>query len=171
VAGAQINTSLDGDGDVDVRWVNGQSSGIDNCPMLANASQANNDSDAYGDPCDTDDDNDGYADTTEAYLATGAMIPCGTSDWPSDFVSGAGSIDRITLTDLTSFLAPVRHFGTSPNDDDGYDKRWDLVPGAGAYSKVINLSDLVALLAGTGGYPPMLGGLRAFGGPPCPGLP
>jgi hypothetical protein len=37
----------------------------DNCPTDANTNQANNDNDAQGDACDSDDDNDTYSDTTE----------------------------------------------------------------------------------------------------------
>jgi hypothetical protein len=36
--------------------------GTDNCPLVANADQANRDSDANGDACDPDDDNDGVED-------------------------------------------------------------------------------------------------------------
>ncbi len=46
-------TDLDGDGVLD---------GIDNCPRVANADQANFESDMFGDVCDDDDDNDGIAD-------------------------------------------------------------------------------------------------------------
>jgi hypothetical protein len=167
--GAQIDSSLDGDGDVDVRWRNGQASGIDNCPAMVNPSQANNDSDAYGDDCDTDDDNDGYADTAETSIGTGGLSRCGTAGWPSDFVSGGvpDSTNRVNVLDLTSFLAPVRHFNTSPPEPE-YADRWDLIPGAGLFTKVINVTDLTSLIAGTSGYPPMLGGARAFNGPPCP---
>ena len=35
---------------------------MDNCPFVANPNQANTDSDAQGDACDVDDDNDGAAD-------------------------------------------------------------------------------------------------------------
>ncbi len=35
---------------------------VDNCPGVANTSQSNNDGDAQGDACDSDDDNDGAAD-------------------------------------------------------------------------------------------------------------
>ena len=46
-------TDLDGDGVLD---------GIDNCPRVSNADQANFESDMFGDVCDDDDDNDGIAD-------------------------------------------------------------------------------------------------------------
>ena len=36
--------------------------GSDNCPLTANADQADNDGDGQGDVCDPDDDNDGVAD-------------------------------------------------------------------------------------------------------------
>ena len=37
----------------------------DNCPLVANADQANYDLDAEGDACDLDDDNDGFSDEAE----------------------------------------------------------------------------------------------------------
>ena len=39
--------------------------GADNCPFVANADQADNDSDGIGDACDPDDDNDGVLDGTD----------------------------------------------------------------------------------------------------------
>ncbi len=55
--------------------------------------------------------------------------------------AGTGSIKP----DLTSFLAPVRRFNTSAPDP-GFDTRWDIVPGAGLFSKSININDLTSLI-------------------------
>jgi len=56
--GEAINISdRDGDGVEDSR---------DNCPLIANADQANFDGDAQGDVCDPDDDNDEVLDTVDA---------------------------------------------------------------------------------------------------------
>ncbi len=72
------------------------------------------------------------------------------------------------MTDITSFLAPVRRLGTSPGDAD-FSSRWDLVPGPGIFSHWININDLTALIAGPTGFPPMFGGAKAFNGPTCTG--
>jgi len=165
----QLDQQVDGDADVDVRWQNGQILAMDNCPAVPNPAQANNDSDAYGDACDSDDDNDGYSDVTEAILGTGAMTPCGASGWPAELNSGTGSEDRVTLADMGSFFAPVAYFNTNVGANPG-DERWDLIPGS-LSGFHINLQDMGALLAGPTATPPMLGGVAAFNGPACPGLP
>ncbi len=123
-----------------------------------------------------DCDGDGYVGSTEDHVFGAGtrrdQDACGVSAWPSDFASGGtpDSTNRITLGDLTSFLAPTRRLDTSPGDA-GYDVRWDLSPGPGALTKVINLGDLTTLLAGPTGSPPMLFGARAFNGPACPWAP
>ena len=120
-----------------------------------------------------DCDGDGYKGATEAVvfaLATRRdQKPCGVDGWPSDFVSGGvpSSTDRVTITDLTSFIGPVRRMNTSQSDP-GFNIRWDLVPGASGLGKTINIADLTALISGSTATPPMLGGLRALGGPACP---
>jgi gliding motility-associated-like protein len=38
---------------------------VDNCPLLSNMNQADNDHDGQGDVCDVDDDNDGVLDTND----------------------------------------------------------------------------------------------------------
>jgi len=63
---------------------------------------------------------------------------------------------------VTSFVAPDRHFDTNPGDP-FYNPRWDIRPGAGALPKFINIQDVLQLVAGPSGNPPMFGGGRAFG--------
>ncbi|MFQ5516550.1 MAG: hypothetical protein ACE5E8_03165 [Acidimicrobiia bacterium] len=72
-------------------------------------------------------------------------------------------MNRVEITDLTSFITPVRRLGTSPNDP-GYDQRWDLHPGSGGFSSTINILDLTTLIVLR---PPMFSGQPAFGGPTC----
>ena len=91
---------------------------------------------------------------------------CGGSGWPADLATAGPSANRITLLDLSSFIAGTpRKLNTDPGDP-GYDVRWDLVSGNGAGTpKDINLLDIsnISLLK-----PPMFGGAKAFGGPVCP---
>ncbi len=135
----------------------------------------------------TDDDGDGFVNDgcppvgafSEAQfnIGTGILAPChvgaeaGPSpSWPSDFVSGGipDSTDKITITDLTSFLAPARRLDTSPGSAN-FNSRWDLVPGRGLFPRWININDLTSLIAGPTGIPPMFGGPKAFNGPACTG--
>ncbi len=131
-----------------------------------------------GDDSLTDDGCPGGPPQAGAYSEAGFNIgtrpqdPCGTDGWPLDFVSGGipDSTNRVTITDLTSFLAPERRLGTSPGVA-GFDSRWDLAPGKGLFTSWIAINDLTALLSGQTGNPPMLGGARAFNGPACPWAP
>jgi hypothetical protein len=123
----------------------------------------------------TDTDGDGYPDEAEIHIGTDALGRCGvgavpatSADWPSDFTSGAvpASVDKVVITDLTSFLAPTRRIGTSPGDTN-YSRRYDLVPGFQyPFDTWIAINDLTAMLYGTTGYPTMFG-VRAFNGPTC----
>jgi hypothetical protein len=114
-------------------------------------------------------DGDGYTGAAEANVFPSVTLrdqdPCGTTSWPADFVSGGipNSTNKVTITDLTSFLAPTRRMNTSPGDV-GFDVRWDITPGAGLFAKVININDMTSLIVVS---PPMLG-VRAFNGPLCP---
>ncbi|HSP54449.1 MAG TPA: thrombospondin type 3 repeat-containing protein, partial [Dehalococcoidia bacterium] len=118
-----------------------------------------------------DCDGDGYSGSVETHVfgLVEDQDACGSGAWPSDFVSNGtpNSTNKITVTDLTSFLAPVRRLDTSPGDP-GYNVRWDLVPGKGVFAHDIAVNDLTALIAGSSGNPPMLNGVRAFNGPSCP---
>ncbi len=94
--------------------------------------------------------------------------------WPSD-LSGhiplSFSNNKINVSDLASFVAPIHYLGTNVGTNPG-DVRWDLRPGTGGPLPVsINVIDLADLIAGTTGSPPMLGGVRAFLGPDCPFAP
>jgi hypothetical protein len=72
-----VNPPLDTDAD-------GVPDATDNCPFVANPSQANYDNDSMGDACDSDDDNDGQSDADE--------IACGSN--PMDASSKATDTDN-----------------------------------------------------------------------------
>jgi hypothetical protein len=125
--------------------------------------------------CPEDFDGDGYSDAAEVHIGTNPLGRCGvggtpsiSDNWPSDLISAGipNSTDRVTITDVTTFIAPVRRFNTSPGAVE-FNKRWDLTPGSGLFSFWINIADLTALLAGSPGSPPMFSGVRAFGGALC----
>jgi parallel beta-helix repeat protein len=93
--------------------------------------------------------------------------------WPADVNMSTDppvSFNQVSLLDLTSFLAPVRYFGTDVGTNTS-DVRFDLVPGPGQFLEDINIEDLVALLAGGAGFPPMFNYARAFGAGACPYAP
>jgi YD repeat-containing protein len=81
----------------------------DNCSAFPNASQANFDSDASGDACDADDDNDGLEDLYET--DTGIFVSStDTGTDPFDPDSDGDGFD-----DQTEVLA-----GSDPNDPDSH---------------------------------------------------
>ena len=93
--------------------------------------------------------------------------------WPSDFNSSASPLDsfnRLNILDIVSFLAPVKYLGTNLGTNPG-DVRWDLTPGKGVFVTDINVQDITAMIAGSSGSPPMLGGAKALFGPACPWAP
>jgi hypothetical protein len=116
-----------------------------------------------------DTDGDGYTDEAERHVGTDALARCDVTaaapsgGWPSDLDDASGtSTNKLTLTDLTSFLAPTRRLGTSPGNAN-YSQRFDLVPGASS-GEWIQLDDMTSLLAGATSTPPMFssGTSRAF---------
>jgi len=114
-----------------------------------------------------DQDNDGFIRSREEHVGTDTADPCGTNAWPADIVTGSVA-NKVDISDLGSFIVPVRRLGTRPGDEPAFNVRWDLVPGTGgAGTKHINIADMAAI---TLSYPPMLGGLRAFGAT-CPYAP
>jgi hypothetical protein len=138
-------------------------------PLCANGVNDDQADDAVADDgCPSGASQAGVHAEGEFRIGTWSGVSCEMNGWPSDFVSGGtpDSTNRVTITDLTSFLAPYRHLDTSPGSG-SFNARWDLEPGRGLFLDWINISDLTALIAGDTGYPPMLGGSRAFDGPPC----
>jgi len=126
-----------------------------------------------------DCDGDGFTGERENHVygpnLQGDQDPCGTNTapptvppspigWPADLAGGDFSANKANISDLASFIAPVRYFNTDVGAHNG-DIRWDILPGSGGLSKDINVQDLGALIAL---YPPMFGGVRAYSGPSCP---
>ena len=153
----------------------------DGCPAVGAAESGANCSDT------TDNDGDGFVNDGcpqsgvfsegQFKIGTGMYAPCGVGtapspsmSWPSDFASSGvpNSTDRVTITDITSFLAPTRRLDANPGNP-GYSSRWDLVPGKGVLATWINVNDLTALIAGSTGSPQMFGGAKALNGPSCTG--
>jgi YVTN family beta-propeller protein len=113
---------------------------------------------------------DGDQKTCQEYDATfpnGAAHIRPSKRWPADLASGAFSGNKINIQDLSSFTTPVRYIG-QPVGTDPDDVRFDLSLAAPAG---INIVDMAALTSGATAFPPMLGGVRAFGGPVCPYAP
>ena len=84
---------------------------IDNCATVYNPDQANFDGDSQGDACDTDDDNDGVADTTDSFPRDAARTAGNTNifytrngDSANDAfgfaVAGAGDVNNDGYADL-----------------------------------------------------------------------
>jgi hypothetical protein len=107
-----------------------------------------------------DCDRDGYAGAAEALITTSDQYPCG-EHWPSNTYRVLASENRVDIQDAVSFIGPVRRLDTNPNEA-GFDARWDVVPGPGAFRDQINIQDLTALITGPTSRPPMLGSASAF---------
>jgi len=115
-ASEQVDTDADGVGD-----------NADNCPNVSNADQLNSDDDSLGNACDTDDDNDGVADTSDAF----PLDPEETLDTDSDGIGnntdtdddGDGVSDILDVFPLDSSETVDTDFdgigNNADTDDDG----------------------------------------------------
>ena len=112
-------TSVDSDGD-------GIGDGEDNCPEINNVDQLNSDSDELGNACDEDDDNDGLADTVDAF-------PLDFSEQLDTDEDGVGDNSDAFPTDATE-SADSDGDGTGDNadlddDNDGYSDEQEVIDG------------------------------------------
>ena len=115
-ASEQVDTDADGIGD-----------NADNCPNVSNADQLNSDDDSLGNACDTDDDNDGVADTSDVF----PLDPTETLDTDSDGIGnntdtdddGDGVSDILDVFPLDSSETVDTDFdgigNNADTDDDG----------------------------------------------------
>ncbi|MBW1298793.1 DUF7507 domain-containing protein [Aquimarina litoralis] len=85
---AGMNTASTPDGFVVDTDGDGIGDPVDNCPTIANAGQADNDSDNVGNNCDSDDDNDGLLDTDEGLNCAATDIEVGTAPATNQNVAG-----------------------------------------------------------------------------------
>ena len=113
-----------------------------------------------------DCDGDGYPGSVEAVVFARSdrdQVLCGNVGWPAELAASGSSYNKVDLLDITSFVVPVRYFGTNVGTNPG-DVRWDLEPrnlGPGPDISLVDLTSLVTV------KPPMFGQDRAFGGATC----
>ncbi len=93
-----------------------------------------------------DSDGDGFSDLHEQYLGTNPNSACPSTSTPNDEAMDAWPPDfnddrQVTLTDLTSFLAPVRHLSTLEGQP-AFSYRWDLIADGRIW-----VQDMTTLLA------------------------
>jgi hypothetical protein len=111
----------------DVGWfpdadVDGVPDGVDNCITTPNPNQGNNDSDALGDICDPDDDNDGQSDVDEIACGSdplngGSKSPDNDNDNIPDCVDPDDDNDGVS--DATDNCPFVSNPSQANNDGDG----------------------------------------------------
>lgn len=102
-----------------------------------------------------DIDQDGFTDLIETSIGTDPQDACGnpvdnslpgspSKAWPADLFTREGplkSFKKITIEDITSFLAPIRRLDTKSGDTN-YHIRWDLNTDG-----FINISDIQIVVA------------------------
>jgi gliding motility-associated-like protein len=90
---SEVPLDSDADGTIDCQDTDDDNDGIpdsqDNCPFVANASQADADLDGIGDACDPDDDNDGTLDAQDAF----PLDPTESIDTDGDGIGNNADLD------------------------------------------------------------------------------
>jgi hypothetical protein len=97
----------------------------DNCPLIVNTFQINTDTDAFGNACDTDDDNDGVLDTEDDFPLDATKFNAVDSDndgWPTEQDSDDenATVPSETFVDTDSDGLADRG-GLTPDEDDDND--------------------------------------------------
>jgi hypothetical protein len=113
---------------------------IDNCLLIPNAGQANNDGDALGDVCDPDDDNDGVLD-----ISDNCLLIANAGQQNSDADAQGDACDSDDDNDGLSDQAELG-LGSNPtdadSDDDGVSDGVEVLPGEDSDGDgVINILD------------------------------
>jgi gliding motility-associated-like protein len=90
---SKVPLDSDADGTIDCQDTDDDNDGIpdsqDNCPFVANASQADADLDGIGDACDPDDDNDGILDAQDSF----PLDPTESIDTDGDGIGNNADLD------------------------------------------------------------------------------
>jgi hypothetical protein len=147
----------DADGVIDIE---------DNCPGVPNGpdlidpddagiAQRNSDTDAQGDACDIDDDNDGLTDELEAIAGTDRLnpdsdadgIPDGEDEFPLTALASAvaGDINDDGVVDLADLLLMEQAVMGQLTLDPAQLARADLYPSDGDGDGELSVADLLAL--------------------------
>jgi hypothetical protein len=92
----------------------------DNCPLHSNPDQLNNDADARGDLCDSDDDNDGVEDNVDEYPLDSSRWKLSDRDGDTIVDSEDNCPDLFSLDQLDSDNDGLGDLCDSDDDNDGY---------------------------------------------------
>ena len=112
----------------------------DNCPTVTNQDQLNIDGDAFGDACDAGDfDADGFSDRVEYFVGTNRGAKCGIDAWPADLNNDSFS-DGTDITIIAGSFnkavppAPARR-NIAPDPVDGFVDGTDITRIAGLFNR------------------------------------
>ena len=140
--GGRLSHDADGDG-----WNHDS----DNCPLMANADQADLDDDGLGDACDDDIDGEGLSNAQEALHGTDPYNADSDGDDLNDydeiFVHGTDPLDPDSDGDGASDYDEIFVYGTDPLSPG---LPGDLAP-AGSPDGEVNVADMLRLMRFIGG--------------------